>query len=73
MLLRVFPKSENDKKFLIHNFDSLDIDANVLGLPSNSRYVPVYIYAKAGSMHRVMKTLHGRSLSFKVLIQDMQK
>ena len=73
MLLRVFPKSENDKKFLIHNFDSLDIDANVLGLPSNSRYVSVYIYAKAGSMHRVMKTLHGRSLSFNVLIQDMQK
>jgi hypothetical protein len=70
VLLRVFPKSESDKKYL-QNFDSLNIDAQVWGLPTNTD-IPVYIFAKAGSMHRLTKTLHGNKLKFNIIIQNMQ-
>ena len=71
MLLRVFPKSERDKIFL-QKFDTLNIDAQLWGMPVNHN-VPVYIYAHAGSMHRLEKTLFGRNLTFNILIQNVQK
>lgn len=70
-LLRVFPKSESDYTFL-QKFETLNIDAQVWGIPANHN-VPVYMYAKAGSMHRLEKTLTARNLTFEVLIQNMQK
>lgn len=69
-LLRVFPKSEKDQSFL-QKFDQLNINAQVWGLPLNPN-VPVYMYVKAGAMHRVEKALQGRNVTFSVLIEDIQ-
>jgi len=70
-LLRVFPKSEKDQTFL-QKFDQLNISAQVWGLPLNPGTLPVYMYVKAGAMHRVEKVLKVRNLTFSVLIEDVQ-
>ncbi len=66
----MFPKSEKDQSFL-QKFDQLNINAQVWGLPLNPT-VPVYMYVKAGAMHRVEKALQGRNVTFSVLIEDVQ-
>ena len=70
-LLRVFPKSERDRVFL-EKFETLNLDAQVWGLPT-SLSVPVFIYVKTGSMHRLEKILIARNLTFTVLIEDVQE
>ena len=70
-LLRVFPKSEKDQTFL-QKFDHLSVNAQVWGLPLNPN-VPVFVYVKSGSMHRVEKILEGRNITFTVLIEDIQR
>lgn len=70
-LLRVFPKTERDRAFL-QKFESLHIDAHVLGLPVNHK-VPVYMYVKSGSMYQVEKNLSARNLTYNILIQNMQQ
>ena len=55
----------------MQKFDQLNINAQVWGLPLNPT-VPVYMYVKAGAMHRVEKALQGRNVTFSVLIEDVQ-